>query len=152
MDNKLIFLKDTFKDLNLSGLKYKDKDFELEFEREVENKKEVIKNNDIKIINSDNKNTKTDFSKEESIIEKNYYKVKSPLVGLFYSKPAPEEESYVAIGEEVKKGEVLCVLEAMKMFNEVKSPINGVIKSINFKDEDLVSVDDVLFEIEQEDV
>ena len=56
---------------------------------------------------------------------------------------------FVDINKSVKKGDILCVLEAMKMFNEVKSPIDGIVKCINFKDEDLVSVGDILFEIEE---
>lgn len=139
MDNKLLFIKNTFVELNLERLRYKDCNFEIEIDR-GNNNKNIIENKNIDI---------DKISEENLNIEKEYFKVKSPLVGLFYSKPSPEEDSFVKVGQEVKKGDILCVLEAMKMFNEVKSPIDGIIKKINFDDEKLVSVDDVLFEIEE---
>ena len=145
MDEKLVFLRDTFKDLKLSNLKYRDLNFELELSSEIIEKK------NIKSFEENSISKSSDISKdiEEILDKKDYLKIKAPLVGLFYSKPDPKEDSFVHIGKEVKKGDVLCILEAMKMFNEVKSPVNGIVKSINFKDEDLVSVDDVLFEIEE---
>lgn len=144
MDEKLIFLKDTFKELGISSLKYKDLNFELELSSEKIDKKDakvfvenpVIEESDVSI-------------KKDEKVKKDLLEVKSPLVGLFYSRPDPEEKAFVELNQKVKKGDILCILEAMKMFNEVKSPVNGIIRNINFKDEDLVSVNDILFEIEE---
>lgn len=142
MLSKIDELKNIFKDLELKELKYKDLEFEIELKKESSNK----------IVESEIK-TKTKIEKKEneniSNGDKNFYKIESPLVGLFYKKPSPDEDCFVDINKSVKKGDILCVLEAMKMFNEVKSPIDGIVKCINFKDEDLVSVGDILFEIEE---
>ena len=75
-------------------------------------------------------------------------KITAPLVGVFYSKPSPEAPAFVQEGDRITKGEVVCVLEAMKVFNEVKAPCDGKIARIAKKDGDLVAFEDVLFEIE----
>ncbi len=76
-------------------------------------------------------------------------KVKAPLVGVFYAAPSPEEKPFVAIGDSVKKGQTLCLLEAMKMMSEVTCPVDGVVKNILVSNEAVVGFDDVLFEVEQ---
>jgi len=67
--------------------------------------------------------------------------VKSPIVGTFYSKATPESEAFVSIGDRVKKGDILCIIEAMKLFNDVQSDFDGVIKEILVKDGDMVAYD-----------
>lgn len=79
----------------------------------------------------------------------NLFAVRSPLVGIFYSKPSPNAEVFVNIGDTVEKGDVLCVVEAMKNFNEIQSPVKGVVAAKHFEDDDMVQFDDVLFEIEE---
>lgn len=78
--------------------------------------------------------------------------VKAPLVGVFYLSPGPGEEPFAAVGQRVKKGDTLCIIEAMKMMNEVPSPVNGVVKAILAENEDIISFDQVLMEIEASDV
>ncbi len=73
--------------------------------------------------------------------------VKSPMVGTFYSKPSPNSEPYVKIGQKVKKGDVLCIIEAMKLMNEIESEIDGEIKDILVQDEDTVEYGKPLFVI-----
>lgn len=58
------------------------------------------------------------------------YAVTSPVVGVFYDSPAPDQDPYVGVGSFVKKGEVLCIVEAMKLMNEVTSPISGVVREV----------------------
>lgn len=60
--------------------------------------------------------------------------VKSPMVGTFYIKPSPESEPYVEVGKEVKKGDTLCIIEAMKLMNEIESEFSGKIIEILVKD------------------
>ena len=71
--------------------------------------------------------------------------VKAPLVGVFYSAPSPEEKPYVQVGDKVKAGQVLCLIEAMKMMSEITAPRDGVIKEIYVKNQDVVGFEEQLF-------
>lgn len=73
--------------------------------------------------------------------------VKSPMVGTFYSKSSPTSNPYVEIGSEVKKGTVLCIVEAMKLMNEIESEFNGKIAEILVKDGEAVEYGQPLFRI-----
>ena len=73
--------------------------------------------------------------------------VKSPMVGTFYSKPSPNSESYVKVGQKVKKGDVLCIIEAMKLMNEIESEFDGEVVEILVKDEEAVEYGKPLFVI-----
>tara|TARA_A100001388_G_C28696677_1_gene464053 strand:+ start:635 stop:1072 length:438 start_codon:yes stop_codon:yes gene_type:complete len=60
--------------------------------------------------------------------------VKAPLVGTFYRKPSPDSDPFVKVGDIVKKGQVLCIIEAMKMMNEIKCEFDGEVSSIEIED------------------
>lgn len=81
--------------------------------------------------------------------EANTEMVKAPLVGIFYEAPAPGEEPFVKEGQKVKKGDVLCVIEAMKMMNELKADVDGTVKKVDVKNGDAVEFGQVLFEVER---
>lgn len=74
--------------------------------------------------------------------------VKSPLVGVFYDANGPEEEPFVTIGSIVKEGDVLCIIESMKVMNEISAPKSGIIKKILVKKGDLVEFEQPLFIVE----
>ena len=74
--------------------------------------------------------------------------VKSPLVGVYYAKPSPEASDFVRIGDSVSQGDVLCIIEAMKVMNEIKAPQSGVVKEIMIQEGDTVDFDQPLFVIE----
>jgi len=74
--------------------------------------------------------------------------VTSPLVGTFYSAPSPDSPSFVNVGDRVKKGQVIGIIEAMKLMNELESDFDGVIKEILVKDEDVVEYGQPLFILE----
>lgn len=74
--------------------------------------------------------------------------IKSPLVGVYYGKPGPDEPSFVKVGDHVKVGDVLCIIEAMKVMNEIKSNQSGVIKEVLVKDGEPVSYDQDLWILE----
>ena len=78
------------------------------------------------------------------------YKVKSPLVGTFYASPSPDAKAYVQVGDHVIKGTTLCIIEAMKVMNEIKAPVNGVIQKILVQANDMVEYDQVLMTIEED--
>lgn len=68
--------------------------------------------------------------KEEAELEEGLIEVVSPMVGTFYSAPAPGKPAYIEEGADVKKGDILCVIEAMKLMNEIESPHDGKVVSI----------------------
>lgn len=70
--------------------------------------------------------------------DENMFIVKSPIVGTFYSSPSPDSENYVAVGSKVKSGEVVCIVEAMKIMNEIKSEVDGEVYEILVENEDIV--------------
>ena len=74
--------------------------------------------------------------------------VKSPMVGTFYLKPDPNSNPYVEIGKKVKKGDILCIIEAMKLMNEIESEFDGKIIEICVKDGETVEYGKPLFVIE----
>ncbi|MEW5930861.1 MAG: acetyl-CoA carboxylase biotin carboxyl carrier protein [Gemmatimonadota bacterium] len=78
----------------------------------------------------------------------NLVEIKSPMVGTFYRAPAPEAPSYVEVGTRVGKGQTLCILEAMKLMNELESDYSGVIREICVENAEPVEYGQVLFRIE----
>jgi acetyl-CoA carboxylase biotin carboxyl carrier protein len=75
----------------------------------------------------------------------NYITIKSPMIGTFYRKPAPDKPMFVEVGKSIAKGDVLCVIEAMKLFNEIESEISGKIVKILVDDMSPVEFDQPLF-------
>ena len=139
MDKKeIIEILDLFSEKNLKKLSIKKGEFDLEVEKESQN---------IKAVNIEAQKV---TQKEVEPKKAAGYEVKSPLVGVYYDAPSPESEPFVKLGDFVEKGQVVCIIEAMKMINEIKAPISGVISKINFKNEELVQYDDVIMEIEED--
>ena len=81
----------------------------------------------------------------ESKDEDNYITVKSPMIGTFYRKPSPDKDTFVNVGDTVKPGDVICVIEAMKLFNEIESEISGKIVKVLVDDSTPVEYDQPLF-------
>ena len=76
--------------------------------------------------------------------------IKSPMVGTFYLKPSPAAEPYIEIGKNVKKGDVLCIIEAMKLMNEIEAEYTGKVTEILVKDGEAVEYGTPLLRIEGE--
>lgn len=87
----------------------------------------------------------TNEEKQEKVEDGNI--VKSPMVGTFYLKPSPNSEPYVQVGQKVKKGDVLCIIEAMKLMNEIESEFDGEVKEVLVKDGEPVEYGKPLFMI-----
>ncbi|CEG22939.1 Biotin carboxyl carrier protein of acetyl-CoA carboxylase [Planococcus massiliensis] len=77
--------------------------------------------------------------------EENMHKILSPMVGTFYQSPSPEEEAYVQPGTKVSADQVVCIVEAMKLFNEIEAEVDGEIAEILVKDGQLVEYGQPLF-------
>lgn len=83
----------------------------------------------------------------ETKIEDNLKTVTSPMVGTFYAKPSPNAEPFVEIGKKVKRGETLCIIEAMKLMNEIESEYDGEIVEVLISDGEMVDYGKPLFKI-----
>lgn len=76
------------------------------------------------------------------------HQVKSPMVGTFYSSPSPDAQPFVSVGDQVNQGDTLCIVEAMKMMNQIEADASGTIKAILVNDGEPVEFDEPLFVIE----
>ena len=74
-----------------------------------------------------------------------YITIKSPIIGTFYRKPSPDKPVFVEVGTDIKEGDVLCVIEAMKLFNEIESEVSGKIVKVLVDDSSPVEFDQPLF-------
>ncbi|MDC7996849.1 MULTISPECIES: acetyl-CoA carboxylase biotin carboxyl carrier protein [Gilvibacter] len=77
-----------------------------------------------------------------------YVTIKSPIIGTFYRRPAPDKPMFVEVGDSIGNGDVLCVIEAMKLFNEIESEVSGKIVKILVEDSSPVEFDQPLFLID----
>lgn len=85
---------------------------------------------------------------EENSADSNLIDIKSPIVGTFYRSPAPDKDVYVKIGDHIEVGSVVCIVEAMKLFNEIESEVSGKIVEILVEDATPVEYDQVLFRVQ----
>jgi acetyl-CoA carboxylase biotin carboxyl carrier protein len=83
--------------------------------------------------------------KAEPSDDDKYITVKSPMIGTFYRKPSPDKDTFVNVGDSIKSGDVLCVIEAMKLFNEIESELSGKIVKVLVDDSTPVEYDQPLF-------
>lgn len=138
-------IKQLMEDMGNSKLTSIDIDFpdgtkiSMKKENVQEIKREVIKQEPI---------IESKAEEQETKIEETGKIVKSPMVGTFYLKAAPDANPYVEVGKEVQKGDILCIIEAMKLMNEMESEYNGKIKEILVKDGEPVEYGKSLFIIE----
>lgn len=128
----------------------------------VEEVREEIKHNikgkDLNKANEIKDDIKTEENKIKSeekidIIEKEDVEgiiVKAPMVGTFYSAPSPDSNNFVSLGDKVNKGDTLCIIEAMKLMNEIESDFNGKVVEILAEDGDMVEYGTPLFKIKEE--
>ncbi len=92
-------------------------------------------------------------AKEEAKSEddgKDYYEIRSPIVGTFYRAPAPDADPYVQVGDTITKGSVLCIVEAMKLMNEIESDVSGKIVRILAENATPVEFNQPLFLVEKD--
>ncbi len=75
----------------------------------------------------------------------NYVTIKSPMIGTFYRRPSPDKDLFVSVGDEISEGTVVCIIEAMKLFNEIESEVKGKIVKILVDDQSPVEYDQPLY-------
>jgi acetyl-CoA carboxylase biotin carboxyl carrier protein len=93
---------------------------------------------------------KQEVKKESAQESENLHKITSPMVGTFYQSPSPDADSYVRPGAKVSKDSIVCIVEAMKLFNEIEAEINGEIVEVLAKDGQLVEYGQPLFLVKPE--
>ncbi|UJA32133.1 acetyl-CoA carboxylase biotin carboxyl carrier protein [Clostridium sporogenes] len=108
-------------------------------EYEKENRDNIVEEKKLELLNNEEK---TDVSTEDNFIE-----IVSPIVGTFYESPGADKKSYVKVGDKVKKGDIVCIVEAMKVMNEIEAEVDGEIVEISVKNEQMVQYGEVLFKI-----
>lgn len=87
-----------------------------------------------------------EVKKEEEPV--NTIEIKAPMVGTFYKRPSPDKPNYVNVGDEIEVGQVICIIEAMKLFNEIESEVSGRVVKILLDDSSPVEFDQPLFIVE----
>lgn len=90
---------------------------------------------------------------KEDVVEfvgENLKEVKAPLIGTFYESPDPDSPAFVSVGDHVEKGDTLCIVEAMKLMNEIKSEFTGKVVEIKAANESMVEYGQTLFVIEED--
>tara|TARA_B110000263_G_C15122892_1_gene425200 strand:+ start:138 stop:581 length:444 start_codon:yes stop_codon:yes gene_type:complete len=115
--------------------------------RVKKNNAEVTQLKDKKKIPVEIENDETKLTKE-SEIETNYITIKSPMVGTLYRSPNPESEPYINEGDTINVGQTICIIEAMKLFNEIESEFSGKVIKILIDDTSPVEFDQPLFIID----
>jgi len=136
MDFKLIqsIIKD-FENSNITHLEIEFDNFKIKLEKDSIPKVTVTKE-------------ETEVKpKEVKETEPTGFPVKSPLVGTFYAASSPQDEPFVKVGQHVNKGDTLCIIEAMKIMNEITSPVSGIVQAIHVKNGEPVGFDEVIMTI-----
>ena len=127
---------------------------ELEIERDglkirLKKEGEKIKNEEIVTTVSSAKPSESTETKEEQLQKKEgFFELRSPMVGTFYRSSSPNAESFVEPGQEIEEDHVVCIIEAMKLMNEIKSEVKGKVVEILVKNGEAVEFDQPLFRIE----
>ena len=117
--------------------------------RVLKNSPNVTTNSPDKTINTkDIQSSSSDNLENQNLGEENKISILSPMPGVFYSSQSPDKPPYVKEGDTIKSGQVLCIIESMKIMNEIESEHNGVIKKILVNNSDPVEFNQPLYDIE----
>ena len=139
-----------FERFNLAEIKLKSGDNEVFFKKQADNMvyaPPAPQTPDILPITQSKNTDNPAVSSSGSDSLKDLYELKSPLLGIFYSRPEPGAEPFVKVGDRVKKGDILCIVEAMKMMNEICAECDGTIHEICAEEGKIVEYNSILFRI-----
>jgi len=154
MDTKEILeIMDLFAERRLTKLTVKEGEFFLKLEKQAPVVSSVTRSDlSQEFLGSEDVSELKENGQANEVLpeEEEGFLVKSPLVGIYYEAASPESDPFVAVGDHVTKGQTVCIIEAMKMINEIKAPVAGVVQAINFKNQDLVQYDDAIMEIKED--
>ena len=105
--------------------------------------------NEVQVIPTQPINTIDNEVVAENHRNNNFHKIQAPMIGTFYQSSEPEAKAFVKVGDPVSKGDILCIIEAMKMMNQIECNVDGTIERILVQNGDPVEYDEVLFLISQ---
>ncbi len=129
----------------MTYLEIEEKNFKLKLSK---NKGEIIQEKIIEKVAKSTENAATVKQTDDKKADNNSgFEVKSPLVGTFYAASSPTDEPFVKLNQKVEKGQTLCIIEAMKIMNEIIAPVSGTISSIKLTNGSAVGFDQVLMTI-----
>ena len=137
-ENSINLLIKKLKDENLGSLKFSNKTISIEISNSSDSVKTVQNP-----VSSQPQNVSNTQNNEPSSMQS----IDSPMVGIIYLTPKPSSPPFVKSGQKIKKGDTICLIEAMKTFNEIKSDKDGIVKSILVKNGEAVEFGQPLFEI-----
>jgi len=137
---KIKKLIEMLQDSDLSEIEVKEGEESVRIARGIETPSNSLQSTQANISPTSNNQDITSTSSGSSI--------KSPIVGTFYRKPTPDKPPYVELGDHVNTGDVVCIVEAMKMMNEIKSEFTGIVTAISVEDGDPVEFDQSLIIID----
>lgn len=126
-----------FESSNLSFLEIDQDNFRVKMKKQTDDS-EILTNNKIENIT---------LKKVES--NSKTTEIKSPIVGVYYKSPSPEAKPFVTVGQKVKKGDVIGLIETMKVISEIKSTVKGEVQEILVEDKQMVAFDEVLIKIKE---
>ena len=144
----LVKLIQAVSDSELTQFSYEEKGVSLTMKKEKKERIIAVENAaapQVPIVEVNGNPVNLESTNRETSLDGNV--VKSPLVGTFYVSPSPEEEPFVKVGDTVSKGQVLGIVEAMKLMNEIESDFDGVVEAILVKNEEVVEYGQPLFRI-----
>ena len=135
---------------DVAGVKYKTKDFEINitnhtFGTVVTTPQMTQVQPVVNVAPVAQPEQESSANSAESAENGKYITIKSPIIGTFYRKPAPDKDPFVSVGSEITEGTVVCVVEAMKLFNQIESEVSGKIVKILVDDASPVEYDQPLF-------
>ena len=137
-ENSINLLIKKLKDENLGSLKFSNKTISIEISNS---------SGSVQIAQSPVSNQPQNISNTQTNESSSMQSIDSPMVGIIYLTPKPSTPPFVKSGQKIKKGDTICLIEAMKTFNEIKSDKDGVVKSILVKNGEAVEFGQPLFEI-----
>lgn len=162
MKEKIKFIKELAESMNenkIDSVKYEENNFEIQLTKKPKEKKQIVYGGGIPFgstpVQSQSEEKTVDIEAQtatvvENIVEEEISgtKIESPMVGTFYAAPSPNSAPFIKEGDSVTEGQTLCIVEAMKLMNEVKSSVSGKVKKILAKDGDSIKKGQVLVIIE----
>lgn len=147
LTNKLI---SSLENSSLEILEFKMENFSLMLKKNKPIEKNLISEREVtRELDKASVNVSEFDKKEEVEANKNIKTLRTPILGVFYSSKSPDSEPFVKVGEQVKKGDTLCIIEAMKMMNELKAPYDCKVIACLVNNEDFVEYDQEIFKLEQ---